>query len=222
MINGHYILSKIYSCNNLLEVILIIQIIISYLFGSISGSMIIGKFKKVDIRNMGSGNAGGTNAFRTQGALFALGVITIDILKGFIATYYIGMGYREITSLSLMCGFASVLGHIYPVYYNFKGGKGAGTLIGVLLALSLPKFTIPMLIGIWLLIIMLSGYVGLGTILTGLSFPIYLYISPDILNELMGFGIACAILIIFTHRSNIKRMIEGHENQFEKIMIFKK
>ena len=71
----------------------IIRIIISYLIGSISGSMIIGKFKKVDIRSMGSGNAGGTNAFRTQGSLFALGVITIDIFKGFAATYYIGMGY---------------------------------------------------------------------------------------------------------------------------------
>ena len=203
--------------------ILIIQIIISYLFGSISGSMIIGKFKKVDIRNMGSGNAGGTNAFRTQGVLFALGVITIDILKGFIAIYYIGMGYKEITSLSFMCGFASVLGHIYPVYYNFKGGKGAGTLIGVLSALSLPEFTIPILIGIWLIIIILSGYVGLGTILTGLSFPLYLYISPNnVSNELMYFGIACSLLIFFTHRSNIIRMYQGNENQFEKIMIFKK
>ena len=201
----------------------IIQIIISYLLGSISGSMVIGKFKKVDIRNMGSGNAGGTNAFRTQGAIFAFGVITIDILKGFIAIYYIGMGYAGITSLSLICGFSSVIGHVYPVYYNFKGGKGAGTLIGVLLALSLPKFTIPMLIGIWLLIIMLSGYVGLGTILTGLSFPLYLYISPDnVSNELIYFGIACSLLILFTHRSNIVRMYKGNENQFEKIMIFKK
>ena len=119
----------------------IIRIIISYLIGSISGSMIIGKFKKVDIRSMGSGNAGGTNAFRTQGSLFALGVITIDIFKGFAATYYIGMGYGEISSLSLICGFASVMGHIYPIYHGFKGGKGAGTLIGVLLALPLNNKT---------------------------------------------------------------------------------
>ena len=202
---------------------IILYIILSYLLGSISGSMIVGTFKKVDIRKMGSGNAGGTNAFRTQGAIFALGVITIDILKGFIATYYIGGGYGEATSLSLMCGFASVLGHIYPVYYNFQGGKGAGTLIGVLLALPLPELTIPILIGIWLIIIILSGYVGLGTILTGLSFPLYLYISPDnVPSELMCFGIACSLLILFTHRSNIVRMYQGNENQFEKIMIFKK
>ena len=193
--------------------------------------MIIGKFRKVDIRTMGSGNAGGTNAFRTQGALFALGVIAIDISKGWIAIYYIGtvlsqsigVADQNIFLLSLMCGFASVLGHIYPIYHNLKGGKGAGTLIGVLIGLELPAYTILILIGIWLLVLVLSGYVGLGTILTGLSFPIYLYISPDaISNELMGFGIACSLLILFTHRSNIVRMSQGNENQFEKIMIFKR
>ena len=200
---------------------LIIKIIISYLVGSISGSMVVGKFKKVDIRKMGSGNAGGTNAFRTQGTLFALGVITIDILKGFIATYYIGMGYGNITNLSLICGFASVLGHVYPIYYNFKGGKGAGTLIGVLLALPLPSFTIIILIVIWLIVIIITGYVSLGTILTGLAFPLYLYIF-NIQNSLMNFSILCLLLIFFTHRSNIIRMYNGNENQFEKVMIFKK
>tara|TARA_B100001250_G_scaffold310764_1_gene272696 strand:+ start:68 stop:691 length:624 start_codon:yes stop_codon:yes gene_type:complete len=206
-----------------MDIFFILRIMVSYLLGSISGSMVIGKLKNVDIRNMGSGNAGGTNAFRTQGALFALGVIIIDILKGFVAVYYIGIGSGNINTLALICGFASVLGHVYPIYYNFKGGKGAGTLIGVLLALPLPSFTILLLILIWLLIIVMTGYVGLGTILTGLAFPIYLYISPDsISNELMGFGIACSLLIIFTHRSNIERMMKGEENQFEKIMIFKK
>ena len=202
----------------------------AYLLGSISGSMIIGKFKKVDIRTMGSGNAGGTNAFRTQGALFALGVIAIDISKGWIAIYYIGTILAESTGvpshnillLSLMCGFSSVLGHIYPIYHNLKGGKGAGTLIGVLIGLSLPPYTILILIGIWLLVLILTGYVGLGTIITGISFPLYLCISPDVLIEIMGFGIACSILIVFTHRSNIERMMKGKENQFEKIMIFKK
>ena len=199
-----------------------IQIIISYLLGSISGSMVIGKFKKVDIRNMGSGNAGGTNAFRTQGSIFALGVITIDILKGFIATYYIGMGNGEISSLSLICGFAAVLGHIYPIYHNFKGGKGAGTLIGVLLALPLSFLLIPLLIIIWLTILMLTGYVGLGTITASMCFPLYLYFSNNSNHELMIFSIICSLLIIFTHRSNIIRMSKGNENQFEKIMIFKK
>ena len=200
----------------------IIRIILSYLIGSISGSMVIGKFKKVDIREMGSGNAGGTNAFRTQGALFALGVIIIDIFKGFAATYYIGMGFGDVSSLSLICGFASVIGHIYPIYHQFKGGKGAGTLIGVLLALPLSGIVIPTLILIWLVILVVTGYVGLGTIITGISFPLYLYLFSNQVPELMIFGMLCSILIIFTHRSNIIRMYRGDENQFEKIMILKK
>lgn len=200
----------------------IIRIILSYLIGSISGSMVIGKFKKVDIREMGSGNAGGTNAFRTQGTLFALGVIIIDIFKGFAATYYIGMGFGDVSSLSLTCGFASVIGHIYPIYHQFKGGKGAGTLIGALLALPLSGIVIPTLILIWLVILVITGYVGLGTIITGISFPIYLYLFNNQVPELMIFGMLCSILIIFTHRSNIIRMYRGEENQFEKIMIFKK
>ena len=200
----------------------IIRIILSYLIGSISGSMVIGKFKKVDIREMGSGNAGGTNAFRTQGTLFALGVIIIDIFKGFAATYYIGMGFGDVSSLSLTCGFASVIGHIYPIYHQFKGGKGAGTLIGVLLALPLSGIVIPTLILIWLVILVVTGYVGLGTIITGVSFPLYLYLFSNQVPELMIFGMLCSILIIFTHRSNIIRMYRGDENQFEKIMILKK
>jgi|TARA_B100000530_G_C15919547_1_gene472615 glycerol-3-phosphate acyltransferase PlsY len=200
----------------------IIRIILSYLIGSISGSMVIGKFKKVDIREMGSGNAGGTNAFRTQGTLFALGVIIIDIFKGFAATYYIGMGFGDVSSLSLICGFASVIGHIYPIYHQFKGGKGAGTLIGVLLALPLSGIVIPTLILIWLVILVVTGYVGLGTIITGVSFPLYLYLFSNQVPELMIFGMLCSILIIFTHRSNIIRMYRGDENQFEKIMILKK
>ena len=199
-----------------------IQIILSYLIGSISGSMVIGKFRKVDIREMGSGNAGGTNAFRTQGGLFALGVITIDIFKGFAATYYIGTGFGGGSSLSLICGFASVVGHIYPVYHQFKGGKGAGTLIGVLLALPISGIVIPTLILIWLFILVITGYVGLGTIITGICFPLYLYLFSNQIPELMIFGILCSILIIFTHRSNIIRMYKGEENQFEKIMLFKK
>ena len=121
---------------------LIINIIFSYLIGSISGSMVLGKIKGVDIRSMGSGNAGGTNALRTVGLIFALGVIIIDILKGYIAVMYISQIYfidnNNVFMNELMnigCGIGAVLGHVYPIYYNFKGGKGAGTLIGVVAAL---------------------------------------------------------------------------------------
>ena len=119
-----------------------INCILSYLIGSISGSMVLGKLKGVDIRKMGSGNAGGTNAFRTVGPLFALGVIFIDILKGYISVIYISQLnfiYEPIINLNeivnITCGISAVLGHVYPIYYNFKGGKGAGTLIGIIAAL---------------------------------------------------------------------------------------
>ena len=131
------------------------------------------------------------------------------------------MGYGEVSFLCLACGFASVIGHIYPVYHGFKGGKSAGTLIGVLLALPLPALIVPSLILVWLGVIMLSGYVGLGTIVTSICFPLYLYLTSNSSQELIVFSIICSLLIIFTHRSNIFRMINGNENQFQKIMLFK-
>ena len=112
--------------------------------GSISGSMLVGKIKGVDIRKMGSGNAGGTNAFRTMGAQFALTVLFIDVIKGFIAVQFVSNlsldGFLPSSNinleiLSIICGCGVVLGHVYPLYYNFKGGKGAGTMMGVLAAL---------------------------------------------------------------------------------------
>ena len=111
-------------------------IILSYLLGSISGSLLLGKFKNIDIRTLGSGNAGGTNALRTIGPLFALGTILIDIFKGFIPVYFFTIYIdSNIEVIQIICGIAAVLGHVFPIYYGFKGGKGAGTLIGVVLAI---------------------------------------------------------------------------------------
>ena len=128
---------------------LIIKLILSYLLGSISGSMLMGNLKGIDIREIGSGNAGGTNAFRTQGLIFALPVVIIDVSKGYIPTqFFHSFSFIKSESLvpfemfPLICGFAAVIGHCYPIFYNFKGGKGAGTLIGVLIGLSLPPYTI--------------------------------------------------------------------------------
>ena len=201
----------------------IIIIIISYLLGSISGSMIIGKIKGVDIRNLGSGNAGGTNAFRTQGTLFALAVIIIDILKGYIAVYYISGDYGQVSLEGIICGIAAVLGHVYPIYYSFNGGKGAGTLVGILMAL----YPLGLLIGfiVWLLVLILSGYVGLSTIIAGVSFPLTIYYNNyhGGIDSILGFfSIIMTLFLLFTHRSNVIRMINGNENRFDKIMIFKK
>ena len=201
----------------------ILKIIISYLIGSISGSMLMGKIRGVDIRTMGSGNAGGTNAFRTQGTLFALSVIIIDIIKGYISTYYISGDMGEGGILGVLCGIAAVLGHVYPVYYNFKGGKGAGTLVGILIALYPLGLVISF--SIWVLVLILTGYVGFSTILAGISFPVIIYYENYMggLTSSIGlFSIIMALFLVFTHRSNIVRMLHGNENRFEKVMIFRK
>ena len=200
---------------------LISKIIISYLLGSISGSLIIGKIKNVDIRTMGSGNAGATNAFRTQGVLFSLMVMFIDVAKGYVAVAFIANGL-SITSV-LLCGISAVMGHVYPIYYNFNGGKGAGTLIGVLLALY-PSYFFVILLLTWIIIIIFSGYVGLSTMVSGICFPILAYHNEAILTSHPEFifSIFIALFLIFTHRQNIIRMFNRDENQFKKAMIIHK
>ena len=209
---------------------IIINCILSYLIGSISGSMVLGNLKGIDIRKMGSGNAGGTNAFRTVGPFFALGVIIIDILKGYISVIYISqlnfMNYSIIGSneiMNIVCGISAVLGHVYPVYYNFKGGKGAGTLIGIIAALF-PFKSLMYAILSWIIILIFTGYVGLGTIIAGITLALNAYVIfvGTEFSEYIYFAFLMAIFIIFTHRENILRMLNGNENKFEKIMIFKK
>jgi len=178
---------------------------------------------------MGSGNAGGTNAFRTQGFVFALSVVIIDVLKGFLSAKYISdlklvnlpyWGNEELNLL--LCGIAAIFGHVYPIYHGFKGGKGAGAAMGMLLALA------PVSLGIailhWLGVLILTGFVGLGTMIAATSIPIYLYVSDTYKNfdYYPMLSVLLAVFIIFTHRSNIVRMINRNENQFEKIMIFKR
>ena len=210
---------------------LIVKLILSYLLGSASGSMLLGKLKGTDIRKMGSGNAGGTNAFRTMGAAFALGVVCIDILKGFIAVKFVPFlklggilttNSIDIELLYIVCGMGVVMGHVYPIYHGLKGGKGAGTMVGVLAAL----FPMYLIIGlpIWLMVLVFSGYVGLSTIMAGIILPIStaFYFEGGLGTSFGIFTIIISFFIIFTHRSNIRRMLNGNENRFEKAMIFRK
>jgi len=208
---------------------LIVKLILSYLLGSVSGSMIMGKLKGVDIREMGSRNAGGTNAFRTQGALFASGVIIIDILKGFIPTKFISVinfpffysiGIDE-KLLIILCGIAAIIGHVYPVYHRFRGGKGGGAAIGMILAIYYPVLLISLFM--WLLILLLTGFVGFGTIISSIMVVCTAYFFKVSINNpyFFPFSILLCFFIIYTHRSNIWRMLNGNENRFEKVMIFR-
>ena len=210
---------------------LIIKMILSYFIGSVSGSMLIGKLKGKDIREMGSGNAGGTNAFRTMGTSFALGVLFIDVLKGFIAVKILPSlevgsiltAYTiETELLHIVCGIGVVMGHVYPAYHEFKGGKGAGTMVGVLAAIFPTSLFI--CLSIWLIIFIFSGFVGLSTMIAGIALPICTHILyPNGIYSPFGFfSMMVSVFIIYTHRSNIHRMIGGNENRFKKIMLFQK
>ena len=192
-------------------------IILSYLIGSISGSLLLGKIWNVDIRKHGSKSAGGTNALRTVGVVFALLTLVIDVAKGFLPTFIIGY-YSNFNSYEMMLGAAAaILGHVYPLYYKFNGGKGAATVLGALFVLA-PQ-SIPYILAVWVCSVLLSGYVGISTILASLTLFIYTVIYLNL--EFQIFGLIVFIFIVFTHRKNLSRMRNGTENRFTSVMIFK-
>lgn len=190
-------------------------ILVAYLLGSLSGSLLLGKLRGVDIRTQGSGNAGGTNAFRTQGAMFALGAVAIDIGKGALAAW-LGLRFADAGSVAWLpyaTAFAAAIGHVWPVWHGFRGGKGAATVIGGIAVLW--PAAVPVLFAVWVCVLILTGYVGLGTMLTGLSFAA-LAVAMDVDGTLRIFAIASALLLLFTHRANIARLRAGTESRFEK------
>ncbi|HEU4623235.1 MAG TPA: glycerol-3-phosphate 1-O-acyltransferase PlsY [Steroidobacteraceae bacterium] len=211
---------------------LLIKVVVSYLLGSLIGSLIVGRLRGgVDIRTLGSGNAGGTNALRTQGKAFAFWVMVIDIGKGIVATRLIAplpMSQLGVASagapvwgewLPVACGFAAIVGHVYPVWHGFRGGKGVATLVGVLFGLDLLLLLGVLLI--WLVVAVLSGFVGLASMAAAASVPVFVAVSgmqPRI--PLLTFGIAAALLVIFTHRSNIARMRSGSEPRARRLWLF--
>ena len=202
---------------------LIIKIILAYLLGSVSGSLLLGHLKKVDIRGQGSGNPGGTNAFRTQGLVFAIGVVLIDIGKGFVAAWWIpAMDFGSSAAvidpavLVMACGFAAVVGHCFPVWHGFRGGKGAATVVGALIVIE-PWLLLPVLIT-WLVTLVMTGYVGLSTVFAGFSLVPATWFMNDSL--LMTFSLVVALFLLFTHRGNMRKLREGTEYRFERIYFF--
>jgi acyl phosphate:glycerol-3-phosphate acyltransferase len=193
----------------------------AYLIGSVSGSLLLGRLRGVDIREHGSGNAGGTNAFRTQGAKFALGVVLIDVGKGIVAAY-LASKFTPIGSadwLPFATVLCAVVGHVWPIFHRFRGGKGAATLVGGL-AVVWPMALWPLII-IWLLCLILTGYVGLSTILAALSLCAYAYWQQAGI-VLWAFAVLSAWLILFTHRANLQRLLQGKEHRFEKAMLLRR
>jgi acyl phosphate:glycerol-3-phosphate acyltransferase len=205
-----------------------VKLLLAYLLGTLLGSMILGRMRGVDIRSMGSGNAGATNALRTQGKVFGLLVLLIDIAKGVIAARWLpsavlpGIGIDAGVSrewLTVACGFAVIVGHVYPVWFDFRGGKGAATVVGVVAALEL-RLLLPLLLS-WIVVLLLSGFVGLATMLATVALAVAVIVLEPNNLPLCTFCCAVAVFVIFTHRSNIARMRAGKENRVRRLWLFR-
>lgn len=201
---------------------ILIVVLVAYLLGSIPSSVWIGKiFYGIDVREHGSGNAGTTNTIRILGYKAGIPVFIIDALKGWFAVFLtkIVFGYFPLIEMpeymSLIAAVAVVLGHIFPVFAGFRGGKGVATLLGVGFGL----IPIPALIalGIFMVVLLCFGYVSLASITAAVTLPFitYFFVMPGKLLLLL-LTIAVAIFIPITHRQNIKRLLNGTENKFLK------
>ena len=209
---------------------IIVIIMLSYLAGSIPTSIIMSKLTRgIDIRDYGSGNAGATNVIRVLGWKIGIIVIIVDVGKGVLATLLISKLNIDSIPIShnlvqIIAGLSAVLGHIWTIFAGFKGGKGVGTAAGMLFSLY-PMAGIVCLI-IFLLVLLTARYVSVSSMTAAISLPIVILIlnkffDYSISNELFYFAIVMAALIVFTHRSNLKRLINGEENRIKKF-IFKK
>lgn len=206
-------------------------IILSYLIGSIPTSIIISKaVKGIDIRQHGSGNAGGTNVMRVLGWKYGILVILLDAMKGVLAVvvvarlHYGSMPFEnatpfdDFTLVQIFAGIAAVIGHIWTVFAGFRGGKGIATALGMLLMLV----TVDMLIavGVFIVVVTVSRYVSLGSILGAIAVPLTLIIRENIFHvnipgyhTLLPFVVFLSLLVIFTHRKNVIRLLNGNENK---------
>jgi glycerol-3-phosphate acyltransferase PlsY len=202
----------------------LLLVMLAYMIGSVPTAVWISKSQfNIDIRDYGSGNAGATNTFRVLGAKWGTTVMLIDMLKGLLAVklalllpYYVQNDFAR-TNFQIGLGLAAVLGHIFPVWAEFRGGKGVATLFGLILAIS--PWTALGCVGIFLLVLFLTRFVSLSSILASLAFPIFIIIIFNVDNEAYRiFAVAVALLVILTHQKNITRLLRGSES---KAPIFK-
>jgi glycerol-3-phosphate acyltransferase PlsY len=197
--------------------------IIAYLTGSVSAAIFVSKrFFKIDIRNYGSKNAGATNILRVIGPKAALPVFIFDLLKGVIAVLLVRLTDFEhetnpYVSFQILLGICVVIGHIFPIFAGFKGGKGVATTAGVILAMH--PYAMMMVLGIFGFCLLTSRYVSLSSITAAVCFPVMVIIVfGEIFNEdetitMKIFSLIAAMMIVFTHRNNIKRLINGTESK---------
>jgi len=211
---------------------MVIVVLLSYIVGSIPTSIILSKWRHgFDIRSKGSGNAGGTNVFRVLGWKSGMFVIIVDALKGVIATtiiarlfwdpalpFYNHTPFDDFTIIQMICGGAAVIGHVWTMFAGFKGGKGIATGSGMLIGIAPTEFAVS--IAVFLIFLYAFKYVSLGSIMAAASFPLSLVVRYNILSDeihsyktLVFFSTGIALFLIYSHRANIKRLMEGTERK---------
>jgi acyl phosphate:glycerol-3-phosphate acyltransferase len=203
----------------------IVLIFIAYLIGSLPTAVLVSKyFFGIDIRDYGSGNAGATNTFRVLGTRWGAFVMAVDIMKGVLASFlYLLLPYYltnewDRTNFMIGLGLSAVVGHIFPIWANFKGGKGVATLLGMVLAIQ-PLVALCVIV-VFLLVLYLTRFVSLSSILASIAFPLFILVvfnEPEPLYRV--FAIAVALMVILTHQKNISRLLQGNES---KARIFKR
>ena len=214
-----------------------VVIVLAYLAGSIPTSILVAKVKRgIDIRNHGSGNAGGTNVIRVMGLKIGLFVIAFDILKGYAATMFVPKlmygpipftnrtPFDDFTVVQVICGCAAVLGHIWTIFGGFRGGKGMAAAGGMLLGLA--PIEVLVSFSIFSLVFVASRYVSLGSLSAAIAFPLTMFFRENIFHvEIEGYGtliffsIGISLLLIYTHRANIKRLLEGTESRLTNLRL---
>ncbi len=210
---------------------LLAKVLLAYLLGTAMGGFIVGRVRGgIDLRMQGSGNVGATNALRTQGKRFALLVLLIDVGKGIAAVTLVpllpwpmadGLAMGR-SALPYACGVAAALGHVYPAWFGFRGGKGAATLAGIFAVLL--TAALPWMLLAFALVVVLTGYVGLGTVTAAVTALLYVtcFSAPGLFSPPGLFTLTMALLVAYTHRENLLRVWQGRESRFERAMVLKR
>jgi glycerol-3-phosphate acyltransferase PlsY len=197
----------------------VLAFLLAYLLGSIPAAVWIGKrFHKIDVRQHGSGNAGTSNVIRVLGWKTGIPVLLIDVAKGWLATmlplffHLAEPGSAVAINIQIICGITAIIGHIFPVFAGFKGGKGVATIFGVLLALQL--FLTISCFGVFLIVFLITGIVSISSMSAGVAFPLFLFLvfdTPSLIFKI--FSIVVAVALLLTHRKNIGRLLKGEESK---------
>ncbi|MCX6267196.1 MAG: glycerol-3-phosphate 1-O-acyltransferase PlsY [Bacteroidetes bacterium] len=200
---------------------IVLEILLAYLLGSVPSAVWIGKLVYgIDVRQHGSGNAGATNVIRVLGYKAGIPVMLLDVFKGWLAVQMAvwipvpGLGAETMIYIRIGMALAAVLGHVFPVYAGFKGGKGVGTIAGA--GISLFPLAILLVLVVFILVLVATHYVSLSSILASLAFPLVVFFIIGIRHPgLIGLSLLVSVFIPVTHRKNIRRLINGEERKFD-------